>query len=46
MMAMLHPAELNCHRTAAVMVAVMVAATIHVERGFDPGRLQAALSWP
>ena len=37
MMPMFHTAQLNCHCTAAVMVG----ATIYVQRGFDAGRLLA-----
>jgi acyl-CoA synthetase (AMP-forming)/AMP-acid ligase II len=35
MMPMFHTAQLNCHCTAAVMVG----ATVYIERGFDAGRL-------
>jgi acyl-CoA synthetase (AMP-forming)/AMP-acid ligase II len=35
MMPMFHTAQLNCHCTAAVMVG----ATLYIERGFDAGRL-------
>ncbi|MCW2866054.1 MAG: fadD5, partial [Marmoricola sp.] len=39
MMPMFHTAQLNCHCTAAVMVG----ACLHVERGFDAGRLLATI---
>jgi acyl-CoA synthetase (AMP-forming)/AMP-acid ligase II len=35
MMPMFHTAQLNCHCTAAIMVG----ATIYIERGFEAGRL-------
>jgi acyl-CoA synthetase (AMP-forming)/AMP-acid ligase II len=39
MMPMFHTAQLNCHCTAALMVG----ATLYIERGFDPGRLLALI---
>jgi acyl-CoA synthetase (AMP-forming)/AMP-acid ligase II len=39
MMPMFHTAQLNCHCTAAVMVG----ATLFIERGFDAGRLLALI---
>jgi acyl-CoA synthetase (AMP-forming)/AMP-acid ligase II len=39
MLPMFHTAQLNCHCTAAVMVG----ATIHVQRAFEPGRLLALI---
>jgi acyl-CoA synthetase (AMP-forming)/AMP-acid ligase II len=39
MMPMFHTAQLNCHCTAAVMVG----ATVFIERGFDAGRLLALI---
>ncbi|RLV50927.1 long-chain-fatty-acid--CoA ligase [Nocardioides mangrovicus] len=39
MMPMFHTAQINCHCTSAVIVG----ATIRVERAFDPGRLLATI---